>query len=146
MTSAVETATPDPSTAPGAGHGRVVESRDGVIIFKPRGTNYELHLEHEGEFEGPLDKPIRGAVNIRARKIYTVPSGGTFIAPIVGTPRTIQGRVVDIHGDRLFLQAGALVTVTLPAESHAIELGSGPIAVGALVNVVALPGASFSLV
>jgi hypothetical protein len=145
MTSAVETATSDPSSVPSAGHGRVVESRDGVIVFKPRGTNYELHLEHDGEFAGPLDKPIIGTINVRARKVYTVPSGGTFIAPIVGTPRTIQGRVVDLQGDRLILQAGAVVTVTLPAESHAIELGSGSIGVGALVNMVALPGASFSI-
>lgn len=116
-----------------------------MIVFKPRGTNYELHLEYEGEYAGPLDKPIRGIINVVARKVYTVPSGGTFIAPIVGTPRTIQGRVVEIQGERIVLQAGAVVTVTIPAEAHAIELASGSIGVGAMVNVVALPGARFSL-
>lgn len=146
MTSAVETSTPESSHFNGAGPGRVVEDRDGVVVFKPRGTNYELHLEHEGEFTGPIDKPVQGTVTVRARKVYTVPSGGSFIAPIVGTPRTIQGRVIDVQGDRVLLQAGALVTVILPAEAHAIDLGSGPVAVGALLNVVALPGASFTLV
>lgn len=123
--------------------GKVIEARPGLVIFQPRGTNYELHLEPPGDYQGPVGKPTQGLIHVKARKLYTVPSGGNFIAPILGPPRTIQGRVVAISPTQMVLQAGATMTVDLPAEKHAIDLGSGPIEQGAIVNVVAFPGARF---
>lgn len=123
--------------------GKVLETRDGVVVFQPRGTNYELHLEAAQPYAGPVNKPTQGLVHVRARKIYTVPSGGNFIAPILGTPRTVQGRVLEVSATQLVVQAGGPVLVDLPSEPHAIDLGSGPIEEGAIVNVVALPGARF---
>ena len=114
-----------------------------MVIFQPRGTNYELHLETAGEYQGPENKPIQGIVHVRARKLYTVPSGGNFIAPILGTPRTVQGRVVWVSPTQIVLLAGTPVLVDLPGDPHAIDLGSGPIEEGAIVNVVAMPGAAF---
>jgi hypothetical protein len=136
-----------PATGPAGGaavaRGKVLEARGGVVIFQPRGTNYELHLETSGEFEGPINKPTMGVVHVKARKLYTVPSGGNFIAPILGTPRTVQGRVVWVSPTQIILQAGTPVLVDIPAEPHAVDLGSGPIEEGAIVNVVALPGATY---
>lgn len=125
-----------------AAKGKVIEARPGMVIFQPRGTNYELHLEAT-DFAGPVNKPTQGLVRVRARKVYTVPSGGNFIAPILGTPRTVQGRVLAVTPSHVVLQAGGPVVVDLPEESHAIDLGNGPIEEGAIVNVVALPGAWF---
>lgn len=130
------------SAAAQQARGRVLEARPGLVIFQPKGTNYELHLAAE-DFGGPVDKPVSGAIRVVARKIYTVPSGGNFIAPILGTPRTIQGRVLSVADDQIVIQAGGVVTVDLPGEVHAVDLGNGPINVGSLVNVVALPGARF---
>jgi hypothetical protein len=76
--------------------------------------------------------------------VYTVPSGGNFIQPISGEPRIVQGRVVWLSEKQLLLRAGTHVLVDLPREDSAIELGDGEIAVGSMVNVVALPGATFS--
>ena len=115
-----------------------------MVVFQPRGTNYELHLEFPGQYSDPLNKPTQGMVHVQARKLYTVPSGGNFIAPILGTPRTIQGRVLSVSPTQIVLQAGTPVLVDLPLESHATDLGSGPVEEGAIVNVVALPGARFS--
>jgi hypothetical protein len=123
--------------------GKVLESRAGMVIFQPRGTNYELHLETATAYGGPTNKPTQGVVRVRARKLYTVPSGGNFIAPILGTPRTVQGRVVWVSPRQIVLHAGMPVLVDIPTEPHAIDLGSGPIEEGAIVNVVALPGAAF---
>jgi hypothetical protein len=88
---------------------------------------------------------VGGVIRVVARKVYTVPSGGNFINPIFGPPRTIQGRVRALDGGSMVVQAGMPVHVELPAEASAVELANGPIAVGSLVNVVALPGATFEL-
>lgn len=134
------------STARPAAHltrGKLLEARPGLVVFQPRGTNYELHLEVANEFVPALNRPTVGVVRVRARKLYTVPSGGNFIAPILGSPRTVQGRVISVSPAQLVLQAGMPVVVDLPIEPHAIDLGSGPIEEGAIVNVVALPGAAY---
>lgn len=149
MTQVVETPSPgthsdNPANASTIGvpaRGKVIEVRDQLVIFQPRGTNYELYLEVD--YKGPINKPTQGVIHVKARKLYTVPGGGNFIAPILGPPRTIQGRVVAISPTQIVLQAGAPVVVDLPAEAHAIDLASGPIEQGAIVNVVAFAGARF---
>jgi hypothetical protein len=84
-------------------------------------------------------------IRVKARKAYSVPSGGNFITPLYGPPKIIQGRVRAIDGNAIVVQAGTPVHVTLPAESSAVELANGAIAVGTIVNVVAFPGATFEL-
>ena len=125
--------------------GRVIETRPGMVIFQPKGTTYELHLESSITGAESLNKPIQGRILLKARKLYTVPSGGNFIAPIVGPPRTVQGRVIGITPTQIVVQAGAPVLIDLPVEPHAIDLGSGPIEEGATVNVAATPGARLEL-
>ena len=123
--------------------GKVIEARPGMVIFQPRGTSYELHLETTADYAGPLNKPVQGRILVKARKLYTVPSGGNFVAPILGPARTIQGRVIAVSPTQILLQAGVPVVVDLPMERHAIDLASGPIEEGAIVNIVAFPGARF---
>ena len=133
-----------PAELRGQAKGKVLEVRPGRVVFQPRGTNYELHLNVAGRgYAGPTRKPILGAIRATARKVYTVPSGGLFIAPILGQPKTLQGRVVTLNGEEMVVHAGGPVTVALPEDGHAIELGHGPLAAGSLVNVVLEPGASF---
>ncbi len=112
------------------------------IIFKPTGTNYELFLEGPG-YDGPMNIPIELAITVQARKLWTVPSGGNFIEPIFGKPRTIQGRVKAIEGQTLVVQAGIPLHVQLPASDSAVDLNSGAVTVGHLVNVMIMPGASY---
>jgi hypothetical protein len=130
------------STAGNAAQGKVKGVTGDVVIFAPSNTNYELHLAAPG-YGGPLNVLTRGVVRAVARKAYTVPSGGNFISPIYGPPRTIQGRVRSVEGNVIVVQAGLPIHVTLPGDAAAVELGNGAIAVGSLVNVVALPGATF---
>ena len=126
--------------------GRVLSSEGDLVVFQPRGTTYEIHLDKGENFVNPVGKPGKAVLRVKARKVYSVPSGGAFVVPIMGTPRIVQGRVTDVleaSGGvrRIVLQAGATVIVDLPAEDHAIDLGEGPIEAGGLVNVVCEPGA-----
>ena len=136
------------TTSTGAGgmtaRGKITGASAGVIQFAPSGTNYVLHLAAP-DVNGPIGPLVEGVIGVQARKAYSVPSGGNFISPIFGPPRTIQGRVKAVEGGRIIVQAGVPIHVQLPAESSAVELANGAIAVGSLVNVVALPGATFEL-
>jgi hypothetical protein len=127
----------------------VSETRDGdLVLFKPKGTTYELHLVHvRGPYGGPINSPVEAVVRLKARKVYTVPSGGNFVTPIFGPPRIVQGRVKLAQERTLVVQAGTNVNVVveLPSADAAIDLNNGPIVVGAMVNVAALSGATFEL-
>ena len=122
--------------------GKVTSFGEGRLVFAPAGTNYELHLLCP-KYAGPVNKPVRGIIRVRARKVWTVPSGGNWISPIFGTPRTIQGRVRALESGWMVVQAGTPILVDLPDNDIVYDLPNGAIAVGAMVNVVALPGASF---
>jgi hypothetical protein len=128
--------------------GRVNATRDAdhAIVFNPTGTNYALHLQPPEAYAGPIDEPVDVLIRVSARKVYTVPSGGNFVAPIVGPPRTIQGRVRCIDGVFVVVHAGPNFIVELPASETAIDLNTGPITIGSMLNVVALPGATIELV
>jgi hypothetical protein len=144
-TTARTTVRPSAAIAAGlAAAGKVTAVKGGEVVFNPANTSYELYLKSPS-YAGPLHKPVKGTVRVTARKVWTVPSGGNFIAPIFGTPRIIQGRVRAMTARQIVVQAGTFVLVDLPDDDIVYDLATGPIAVGTLVNVTALPGASFDL-
>ncbi len=124
--------------------GKITSQRDGVVIFSPTGTNYELHLVSR-PYDGTLNVPVKAVIRVMARKIWTVPSGGNFIAPILGTPRTIQGRVRALDQQSMVVQAGTPIVVEFPTDDSAFDLANGGISVGVMVNVVAQPGARIEI-
>jgi hypothetical protein len=124
--------------------GKVTAVREGLVTFSPAGTSYEMHLVCPG-YKGPLNVPTRGVIRVRARKVYTVPSGGLFVTPIFGPPRIIQGRIVALDNKSMVLHAGGAITVEFPEDDAAFDLVNGPLTVGRLANVVAFPGATFEL-
>lgn len=124
--------------------GKVIGTRGDKIIFNPTNTNYELYLDG-GASAAPTNVPVKAMIRAAARRLWTVPSGGNFIAPIFGPPRTVQGRVQLVDGNQLVVHAGMPIVVTLPTEDVALDLSSGAIGVGTLVNFVAMPGATIEL-
>jgi hypothetical protein len=124
--------------------GKVLSRDDTSVLFNPQNTNYELKLQIPN-YAGPLNQRIEALITVSARKVYTVPSGGNFIAPIFGPPRIIQGRVKYLDETQMVVQAGAPIIVQLPTAADAFDLVNGDLTVASLVNVVALPGAKFSL-
>ena len=125
-----------------AARGRITAVKDGVVHFAPSGTNYELHLSAPG-YAGAVGGLADGYIRVTARKVWTVPSGGNFIAPIFGTPRTIQGRVRSLTEREMIVHAGVPMLVDLPVEETGYDLANGAIAAGVMVNIMAQPGARF---
>ena len=120
--------------------GKIISSKDGILVFNPSGTSYEFVLANP-TFNGPLNTPVQCIIRVTARKVYTVPSGGNFVSPIFGTPRIVQGLVRAGDRNSLVVHAGCPFHVELPVAESAIDLTNGPISVGRMVNVVCLPGA-----
>jgi hypothetical protein len=127
--------------SPARGH--IAQISGGLIVFRPAGTNYQLQLAVDRPLDNAGGQLVEGTIRVRARKVWTVPSGGNFIQPIVGPPRIAQGRVVQLDEKQMVVQAGTTITVSLPSEDSAYSLADGPLAPGALVNVTLEPGAQF---
>ena len=135
---------PTPTDFPA--RGKVIEIDGQHIVFHPANTTYRMHLGVAAGVTLPRDVPVEAIIRVRARKVWTVPSGGLFVAPIFGPPKTIQGRVRYADEREVVLNAGVNVVVELPNNDAAYDLARGPVEVGALVNVTALPGATIELV
>ena len=125
-----------------ATRGKVTAVKEGMVHFAPAGTNYELHLAAPGS-AGTVGASTQGVIHLVARKVWTVPSGGNFIAPIFGTPRTVQGMIRAIGERSIVVHAGVPMVVELPAAESGYDLANGALRVGAMVNVMAMPGARF---
>ena len=124
--------------------GTVVRAAAGAVVLNPVNTSYEIKLTIPAG--GPTAGRVDGLVRGTARKLWTIPSGGNFVAPIMGPPRIVQGRVKYLDQTTMVVQCGLPVIVTLPTSDSAYDLGSGGLAVGSLVNVTLLPGATFEWV
>ena len=136
------------SSSESIARGKVTSVRDDgrVVVFAPANSNYEIHLvAANGKYDGPVGKPIEGVIRVKARKVWTVASGGNFISPLFGEPRTIQGRVRHAGDDRLVIHAGTNFQLELPDGNIGMDLTAGPIGVGTMVNVMSMPGATFEL-
>jgi hypothetical protein len=125
--------------------GKVVEAKESSVVFAPSDTNYQLHLLTSGRYTGPMNQIVEARIRAKARKVYTVPNGGGFISPIYGSPRLIQGRALAVEDRQIVLRASVPITIDLPTNDIAVNLDEGPIAVGAIVNVVTMPDATFEL-
>jgi hypothetical protein len=127
-----------------AAKGKVIRVEGDMIVFKPGTTTYEMHLLCPG-YAGPVGEPVELVIEAVARKAYTVPSGGLFVSPIMGTPKVLQGRVKDLTDDQITLDCGVLINITLATIPGSIELARGPIGAGSLVNVILMAGAGAKL-
>ncbi len=126
--------------------GKIIEVKDGIVVFAPSGTNYQIHAAFKGTDKPQISTfPIECFIRVDARKVYTVPSGGNFIQPIFGPPRIIQGRVKYADERAIVIHAGCPIICALPSAETAIDLSEGKIRVGHTVNVVSLPGASLEI-
>jgi hypothetical protein len=135
-----------PSVTDFPARGKIIAMHDRTVVFALASTNYEMRLEAEGSMAAAqVGVVIEALIRAEARKVWTVPSGGNFIEPIFGPPRRIQGRILYLDEQRMVVQAGAPIVIALPADPAAYDLARGPLAIGVLVNISALPGATFEL-
>ena len=135
-----------PSLADFTARGKVTAVNDNSVVFAPKDTNYELHLVTKGRYEGPINIPIDARVRAVVRKLLTVPSGGGFLSPIFGPPKTVQGRVVHVEDGAIVVRAGLPFILELPSADHALDLNNGPITVGLMANAIVMAGATLEWV
>ena len=124
--------------------GKITEAHGTSVVFHPTGTNYQLHLESAGDVK-VSDRPVEAIIRLRSRKLWTVPSGGNFVAPIFGPPKIVQGRVRWLDERQLVVQAGCMFVVDVPGDDQAIDLANGAISVGTMVNVTTMAGGMIEL-
>ena len=126
--------------------GKIIEVREGLVVFQPAGTNYQIYAEFTGDAKPEVSaQPIECFIRVNAHKVYTVPSGGNFIAPIFGPPKIIQGRVKYADEKIIVVHAGTPIICALPGADSAIDLSEGRIQVGHMANVVAIRGATLQV-
>ena len=119
--------------------GDVIAVNGSAVVFQPLNTTYNLHLQPAGG-TAPVAGPLAAVVRATARKVYTVPSGGLFVSPIMGVPKILQGRVIAAAGGYITLDCGVIINIKLPTIAGSVDMARGPISVGSLVNVVATAG------
>ncbi len=134
-----------PSSTDFPARGKVIRVEDAAVIFLPSNTNYELKLVTAGRYDGPIDTVLEAFIQATGRKLWTVPSGGNFVAPIFGPPRIVQGRIKYLDQTTMVVQAGVPVRIMLPSAESSFDLNTGALAVGTLVNATVLPGTMFQL-
>jgi hypothetical protein len=133
------------STTDFPARGKVILVEDSFVVFAPANTNYEIKLATARRFNGPVNAMIEASITASTRKLWTVSSGGNFIAPIFGPPRIIQGRIKFLDQTSMVVHGGVNVTVKLPPLDSAYDLSAGALSLGTLVNAALLPGAELEL-
>jgi len=123
--------------------GHVIEVADQHVVFAPNGFRCRLQLQTRSRYAGPLNVPVNAIVHGVARQLWTIAAGGNFIAPIFGSPRTVQGRVKFISDSEVVVQAGLPIVLQLPQSDMAIDLTNGQMAVGVMINAMVMPGMEF---
>jgi hypothetical protein len=126
--------------------GRILRIENGLVVFNPAATTYEIHLASAGpEMPRPTPYMVSAYVRATARKVWTMPGGGNFVTPIFGPPKVVQGRVRYLEERLAVIQAGLPVHVALPADSVDYDLERGPVVVGGIINATTFPGATIEL-
>lgn len=121
--------------------GVVVESiRPGAIRVAVEGTSYHLELACANSDGLATGRVAHGIVHGTAQRMHHARAGGTFIEPVDGAPRIVQGRVLatDTSTDRILINAVVPMWLTLPADQAASDFATGQ-----LINFYIASGASF---
>jgi len=132
----------DPKLARGvlAELGPVVTGRHESCVLEFANTNYRLHLVPTTEIRTPIGKRIIGTINASVRRIDIVKTGGRFIDPIYGSPRRIQGSIVEVTETAIVVNAGVPIHC-VPTERGQTASDFEP---GQFVSFGVLPGVTFT--
>lgn len=137
---------PTDTLAPGLARG-VLKEAVAATATKPAhvrltfaNTSYVLSLLPTAPVKAQPGDKVLGTIQARARRVDVVPSGGTFVEPVIGRPRRVQGRVVGHGQDTIIVDAGVPMHCTLTdGRQHARDFK-----VADLVSFDVLDGASFT--
>ncbi len=117
---------------------------DDFVSLAKAGTEYVLDLVVESPVGKEPGEKVRGEIRVSAAKITVIETGGKYIEPLVGTPRRVAGRIVEIDGraNLLVVDAGPFVVVCTPGPLQK----AARFEVGKMVTMGVKPGASFKAI
>lgn len=122
----------------------LAESVPGRVVLSFPGTDYQIHLIPERPPTSAVGKRVTGVIRAQSRRIDRVASGGRFIEPVMGRPRIVQGRVVEVNPSAT--GTGTLtIHAPMPIVVRVGELQKAEqFKVGDLVTTHTVPGATFT--
>lgn len=103
--------------APTKARGVLEEARDERVIISFPNTSYRLHLHVLKPPSTPIGKRIHGTIRLGARRIDVVHTGGSYIEPVYGEPRRVQGEIIAVEKTD-----GSIVVNAGPCPIH-VKLG-----------------------
>ena len=117
---------------------------EGRILLTLPGTSYELDLalaDSRQEIDVSPGKRVRGVINGQALRMHEASAGGRFIEPAAGTPRIVQGTIIDsdVQGNRLLVDIIVPMWMSLEPGQDATEFE-----LGGLVNFYVDSNISFT--
>ena len=117
------------------------ETGDDMVVLAIPETNYLLHLKVLKAPTTPVGKRITGIIQVQARRIDEVGTGGRYVEPVEGRPRRIQGSVIAIDPtDRtVTVNAGIPIVCKTDGRQKAEDF-----TVGDFVTMGVLPGGTFT--
>lgn len=123
---------------------RVERASDEQVVLSIPGSQYCLHLKPGASLAAFPTEPGRrasGVIHGKALRMHRASAGGTFIEPIEGHPRIVQGRVVaaDLERNRLLIQVVIPIWLDVCEGQLASDFQTGD-----LVNFYAESGMTFT--
>ena len=112
----------------------VEEVRPGSVTVSVPRTNYRIDFVDgsRGGASGGRAFPAAGnhvtaIIHAQGLKMHRPQGGGTFIEPVQGTPRIVQGRVLatDTVRNAVLVHAAAPIWIAVPAGQAAADFGTG---------------------
>lgn len=84
-------------TVDGRSTTRLLEVQTDRLVLGIDQTNYRLHLQTGGQVDdNSSGKRINGRIVVSVWKVDLVSVGGSYIEPVIGRPRRVQGRVLGL--------------------------------------------------
>ncbi|MHC4996227.1 MAG: hypothetical protein ACYTGQ_14380 [Planctomycetota bacterium] len=99
------------------------KSNDDIVLNIPA-TKYNLHLTATTDITPNPQGRLRGTIRLNAWKVDDVSRGGTYIEPLNGRPRRVQGTVIghDANANAFVIEAHKTpFLVTLPDRYNATD-------------------------
>ena len=117
------------------------EVDDDRLVLAPGGNSYELSLVPTAPIGAEVGQRITGRITAEALKIHPAEGGGIFIEPIIGQPRIVAGRVIEVDAREGQVVIDSVVPMTLSLSSeddlqHCLE--------GRFINCHVRSGAAFT--
>ncbi|MBM4111805.1 MAG: hypothetical protein FJ253_00270 [Phycisphaerae bacterium] len=123
---------------------RVESAADTQVILSVPNTNYRLHLAPGAPLSAFPSEPGRrakGVISGKALRMHRAVAGGSFIEPIEGHPRIVQGSVLAVDLDRNRVLIHAAVPMWLAAADGQL---ASDFQTGDMVNFYAESGMRFT--